>query len=621
MPERIRLHIRQSHAVSNAAVGALVQIGDVSVVPCDIRDWGKDGEEVDMPRLSKLLSVSFRKAPVLEKVQTPDGEKDVGGRIPVVRFPKWMYCRRCRRMYHCDTVEHTELEAPLVCPEAACRREKGTILAPMPWVVICANGHMDDVPWRSLTHRDAVGQRQKTCGTSGKLYFVSEKGSGGRLRVECRSCGGAFETTGLRAKDLFVRDRCKGKQPWLHVEEKCDEQMQVVRLGDNYVHYPALVSALDIPPESRLDPRDNVSKRIRDHRDWRRLQELFIRHGKENPLVQQKAQTIAAEQGCQPSVLWNLLSPMATLQETPPSTTRPVPETHLLRNEEYRALLDRITDYREYERFITLSRTEAWHAWLKRKDVPPKVTSLGRYVAELVGVTRLREVRALKGFTRVSLQESDAARLVPSDLEGRSSWLPVAEFYGEGVFFTLARPKLSEWNALRAVQSRTRVAQQGFDSSLWSKRVGVKSSSLPAFIALHTLSHLLIRQMAFECGYPAASLRERLYYSDGELAMAGVLIYLAAGEPGGSLGGIARMAEPERFASLLSRCVETAAWCALDPVCSEHEGRGEARLNRAACHACCLLAETSCEVGNLMLDRRLVVSPPGEDKTGLFDLD
>lgn len=102
--------------------------------------------------------------------------------------------------------------------------------------------------------------------------------------------------------------------------------------------------------------------------------------------------------------------------------------------------------------------------------------------------------------------------------------------------------------------------------------------------------------------------------------MAGILIYLAAGEPGGSLGGIANLSDPQRFGSLLARCAETAAWCALDPVCAEHEGRGEqSYLNRAACHACCLLPETSCEVGNLMLDRRLVVSLPAEDKTGLFD--
>ncbi len=227
----------------------------------------------------------------------------------------------------------------------------------------------------------------------------------------------------------------------------------------------------------------------------------------------------------------------------------------------------------------------------------------------------------MRGFTRVNLQESGEARLVPADLAGASSWLPIAEFYGEGVFFTLDRTVLSSWNSLPAVQARCSVARQGFEASLWCKRIGIAESTLPGFMALHTLAHLLIREMAFECGYPSASLRERLYYSEGESAMTGVLVYLAAGEPGGSLGGIARLAEPKPFSELLNRCVETAAWCTLDPVCAEHEGRGEARLNRAACHACCLLAETSCECRNLMLDRRLVVSEPGAEKTGFFDLD
>lgn len=615
MPQ-LKLEVRQSHAISNAAVGAIVQMGGLSLVSCDIRYWGNDGEEVDMPRLSQLLAVSFRKAPVREK----RGDVEVGGRLPVVRFPKWMYCQKCRRMYYYDSTGDGRPEDPVLCPDQDCRRVK-SVLAPMPWVVICPNGHMDDVPWHSLAHRDAAGQKQKTCRAYDALYFLSAKGRGERLRIECRSCGMKLPLTALKAPDLLRKDKCEGRQPWLHTGERCDKQLQVAGLGDHFIHYPAMVSALDIPPESRMDPRNNVSKRIRDHRDWRRLQELFDKHGKENPLVQQKVRAIADEQGCQSDVLWDLLSPVTTRAERTPMDSGPIPEAHLLRQDEYRALLDRITDFREYERFITISRTEDWQAWLKGKDVPSRVASLGKHVTELVGVTRLREVRALKGFTRVNLQESGEARLVPADLEGQSSWLPVAEFYGEGVFFTLDRRNLSEWNALRAVQSRTHVAQQGFEASLWSKRVGVDASSLPGFIALHTLSHLLIREMAFECGYPAASLRERLYYGDGASTMTGVLVYLAAGEPGGSLGGIARLAEPERFVALLARCVETAAWCALDPVCAEHEGRGEARLNRAACHACCLLAETSCEFGNLMLDRRLIVSTPGEDKTGLFDLD
>ena len=152
------------------------------------------------------------------------------------------------------------------------------------------------------------------------------------------------------------------------------------------------------------------------------------------------------------------------------------------------------------------------------------------------------------------------------------------------------------------------------------ERVNVSEETLPSFVVLDTLAHLMIREMAFECGYPAASLRERLYFSDGDAGMAGVLVYLAAGEPGGSLGGIAQLSEPERFLRLLIRCVEAAEWCALDPVCGEHEGRGEPPLNRAACHACCLLPETSCEYGNLLLDRSLVASGQEAGACGFFDV-
>lgn len=52
---------------------------------------------------------------------------------------------------------------------------------------------------------------------------------------------------------------------------------------------------------------------------------------------------------------------------------------------------------------------------------------------------------------------------------------------------------------------------------------------------------------------------------------------------------------------------ESAAWCSADPLGAEHSGQGFGNLNRAACHACALLPETSCETGNSLLDRALVV--------------
>ncbi|MHB1594127.1 MAG: hypothetical protein ACYCO9_17240 [Streptosporangiaceae bacterium] len=40
----------------------------------------------------------------------------------------------------------------------------------------------------------------------------------------------------------------------------------------------------------------------------------------------------------------------------------------------------------------------------------------------------------------------------------------------------------------------------------------------PRYMALHTLSHLLIRRIAIECGYNSASLGERIYTGSGLVA-------------------------------------------------------------------------------------------------------
>ncbi len=119
----------------------------------------------------------------------------------------------------------------------------------------------------------------------------------------------------------------------------------------------------------------------------------------------------------------------------------------------------------------------------------------------------------------------------------------------------------------------------------------------------------MIRQLESDVGYPAASLSERLYVQKGNSQlepMLGILIYVAVADKAGSLGGLAEMAKPERLFSLLTNIFERAQWCALDPVCSEHEGHGPGLLNMSACHGCALVPDTSCEFGNKLLDRALV---------------
>ena len=114
----------------------------------------------------------------------------------------------------------------------------------------------------------------------------------------------------------------------------------------------------------------------------------------------------------------------------------------------------------------------------------------------------------------------------------------------------------------------------------------------PRFVLLHTLGHLLINELVFARGYSSASLRERLYVSDTPgREMAGLLIYTAAGDSEGTMGGLVRMARPGNLRPVLATAVSNARWCSTDPVCMDAgaHGQGPDSCNLAACHGCALL--------------------------------
>jgi hypothetical protein len=134
-------------------------------------------------------------------------------------------------------------------------------------------------------------------------------------------------------------------------------------------------------------------------------------------------------------------------------------------------------------------------------------------------------------------------------------------------------------------------------------------------VLLHTLAHVLIDQLALDAGYPAASIRERLFVDE---SMSGILIYTATSDSAGSLGGLAAQAEEDKIGRLLIDGIERLAWCSSDPVCIESTGAGTDGLNLAACHACVLAPETSCEEQNVLLDRGLLIGTPEEPGAGFF---
>jgi hypothetical protein len=163
-------------------------------------------------------------------------------------------------------------------------------------------------------------------------------------------------------------------------------------------------------------------------------------------------------------------------------------------------------------------------------------------------------------------------------------------------------PLVSRYNAARAAR------QQPF------------RNVLAKFVLMHTLAHVIINQLSFDCGYGSASLRERLYcdFTDQSRAMQGILIYTASGDSEGTMGGLVRQAKAGRLETTVRRALDHAAWCSSDPVCIESQGQGSDSANLAACHGCCLVPETSCEEGNRLLDRALLVGTPDNPGLGFF---
>jgi len=195
-------------------------------------------------------------------------------------------------------------------------------------------------------------------------------------------------------------------------------------------------------------------------------------------------------------------------------------------------------------------------------------------------------------------------------------WYPGVDFRGEGVFLQLREARVDEWEVLPAV--REMAARHGKAQRLWSEARGLEfKGPRPArYILLHTLSHLVIRQLSLDCGYSSTSLRERIYSSDdSNLRMAGILIYTATSDSDGSLGGLVEMGRPDDLGPLIRRALEEAVLCAGDPFCASQEPSGSGQLNGAACHACLLIGETACEAGNRHLNRAAVVPTLRESRT------
>jgi hypothetical protein len=580
-------YLRPSQIITTFGPGSIIDLPDDSVMIAGIEHWFSEGykphRKISEPRLQTVLEVNEFRTPPVGSFKEND--------VPFVRFPRWRVCPRCSRLSDQFRWPKGNPDLPPVPYCDACN----VSTYPARIVVACARGHIDDFPWYRWVHR---GQN---CG-GGNLSLKGEGKSAalGDLRVEC-TCGRSQTLSGALGREAMAEARCvcQGRRPWLDDErEDCTEKLYALQRGASNIYFSVMRSALSIPPWS--DPlQAEVASWWGQFRNplpaeaWSAfIQALFP--GEDEERVRQ----------C-----------IARLEEL--KTQRPS-----IRREEYQVLntdQDHISAYFEARRQAMSSRTE-------------------KFLSRLVAIPRLREVRALAGFTRIEAPEMDPTMevfneeqgvpVIPAPLSARQvDWLPAVENLGEGAFLRLNLQRLLEWEKQDAVQQRAGELLNVY--SVWRQNQGRPAlrAQRPRLILLHTLAHLLMRQMSLDCGYSSASLRERIYSDEH---MAGLLIYTSTPDSDGSLGGLVRQtrfvknpdgSERDNFGRLLTDIIELARTCSSDPLCREHNPQRTGRLNGAACHACAMVSETSCEFGNRLLDRGMIINLPNEKPTGYFDYD
>ena len=613
--------VRPSQVVFSYGVGSLIDLPHLSVLVMGLEDWTVDGvvaRPIDEERL--LRTVRWQLGSQVQKLLSPPAVPPGAGPvdpfselmrigIPVALFPRWMLCPRCQRLAPLSSGLFERKDDPFH-PERTqyihvnCDKDKKPVAVPARFLVACEHGHLDDFPWVEFAHRGPT-----TCSSLLRLIEYGPSGEARDLEVRCDAC----DSKPRRLSEAFGEEgrarlpQCPGRRPHLRGfrEQTGPEPVKTIPPGASNLWFADTVTALAIPTESA-----KLAQLVEEK--WAKLQ-----------MIQDEAQIALVRS-------W---SPADFVSFTGYSDGELWQEIARKRSNEQAGVQDDPSDLKhlEWEKFSQPASHTPSKDFRLREVATPK--GAGKLLKRVVLVERLREVRALIGFTRIDAPgelgggpDAGESRRVPLSRQP-PAWVPAAEVRGEGIFIQFDEGALQSW--LTGAQVKEREKQFLLSHMRWrqARKLTPLEAGFPGmrYVLLHSFAHALMRQFVLECGYTAASLRERIYArsaTEGGASagpMAGVLIYTAAPDSEGTLGGLVSLGEPEQLRRHLLAALRDAVQCASDPLCAEHapSERGTT-VHAAACHACLFAPETSCERGNKYLDRSVLVSTIEEEKLAYF---
>lgn len=566
--------IRPSQFVLTYGPGSILEAPSGPRIIPSFKDWG---HVFGLPQTSLLLSkFEIRDANVMALLG--DGRvfrlpTNADLQVPeetilfrTRRFPKWALCQDHRILY--ELTDHGISR----CPQ--CTLGKVAQHEAIRFVRACPRGHLDDVGWKEIVHR-------KNPACNGSLFDWIETGSTLRdITLRCRTCGAQ-----ATLQDIYNGTwACSGRFPEADVQEKCNEKASVILRNASNLRIPELITALTIPPRTSSLHRILESSRIlpilASESSWTKDKLLSKLKTAARLFPEINPVTIAEVERAQEE---DILSAIRDVVQ-PPKSNLTLDD---VKKEEFEALQHAATYGAPPQSYAQPCDFEV------DKNAVDLVPLSSNVTLRVAPVKRLRVVTAQKGYRR-PIRGPTSTIVETVYLDGQDRWYAGVELHGEGIFIDLPPNK-----SLDLLKSQT--------VDTWMAEYKKMGNPLfhPAFIWWHTLSHRLITGLSIDSGYSSASIRERVYVridTKGGNVNGGVLLYTSQHGGDGSLGGLIALV-PE-FENVIAAALRNVDSCSNDPLCSEQR-LATGRLNGAACYACLLVSETSCELGNVYLDRNL----------------
>ena len=574
--------VRRSQVITTWGPGALIDLPRHAGIIGGLETWPGAGDlqEIIDARLTRKLALMLGLvdprlyAPPPDATAPGDPKRGIG----VWRFPEWFVVQEAPGQQ--GQVRARRLVLRSMLDERG--KFDGCAVVPTRFVRACPRGHIDDLNWRRFAH--GAGDTCK------RQLWLDERGTGGDLadltvRCECGKAEGLQKAAEFETRSLGT---CRGLRPWLGRGNREDCTLPsrlLIRTAAN-AYFPQVMSALSLP-----DHRTGLQKLIGEL--WDDLS--IVEDAADLAFLKKKPRLAIKLAGLSDDDVLEAIG----REKLGTAAERPVKQVEL---DAVLAVPEGFGD--------DVPIDPNFHA----RRLPEAIwrqSALSDGIAAVIQLHRLREVLALTGFTRFEAVTPDIDGEYDSDVEradlaDEPKWFPAVENRGEGIFVLLAPGAMRDWLGRPEVKERLDQLVQGHAE--WAvRRNTVRPFPGGPYVLLHTFSHLLLQSLAMRCGYPASSIRERIYV-DPAGERYGLMLYTASPDAEGTLGGLVGQARD--IEAHLAIALRAGGLCSNDPVCAQHapgqglEGRS---LHGAACHGCALIAETSCEMRNDYLDRALVV--------------